>query len=111
MVVESKDERPKGAKRTGTANESPQELVIKHFLSKQFTSHFATGTILSGPLPDGFYQMVFYADAVGKTWRAVAARKLLMERVTIRPGGGDDEAKDTRQPVKCYLNVDLREIL
>ena len=49
-----------------------------------------------------------YEDAVSKTWRAVPARKLLLERVTVRPRGEDDSMPtDFDSMVKVYLNVNM----
>ena len=39
-------------------------IKIEHKRSRHFTSQFATGTILSGPTPDGYYHMIFYSDVV-----------------------------------------------
>lgn len=45
-------------------SDEPKKIEIKHLRSDHFTSDFATGVIVSGPTPDGFYHVIFYADAV-----------------------------------------------
>lgn len=53
-------------------SKSSTENVRKH---PSFCSHSATGTIVSGPLPDGSYQMLFYGEAT-----EVRSEELLIER-------------------------------
>ena len=65
MVEDSNEEQTSDVSPAESEDSPAKVLTIPHKLSKQFTSHFATGVILSGPLPDGFFQMVFYTDAIG----------------------------------------------
>lgn len=44
---------------------SEKKVKIPHHRSNQFTSHFATGVILSGETSDGMRHLIFYADAIG----------------------------------------------
>jgi hypothetical protein len=47
------------------SDESPQEIILKHRLSKQFVSHYSDGIILNGPGPSGLWTMIFYAESFG----------------------------------------------
>lgn len=49
----------------GGGNRPQERITIPHKLSKQFTSHLASGAIMSGPTPDGFYHLIFYSDVIG----------------------------------------------
>lgn len=74
-----------------SADESGPKHILKipHKLSRQFSSHFASGAILGGPDARGHYHLIFYLDSV---W-------VESETGTPRPEGGYEtslEAGDIR---------------
>ena len=47
------------------SDETPQEIILKHRLSKQFVSHYSDGAILNGPGPSGMWTIMFYVESYG----------------------------------------------
>lgn len=47
------------------SDESPDEIILKHRLSKQFVSHYSDGLILNGPGPSGLWTILFYTESFG----------------------------------------------
>lgn len=62
-MAKSKDEA--GENTEASTDEAPEKIKIQHHRSPHFSSHFASGAILSGPTADGMYHITFHADAMG----------------------------------------------
>jgi hypothetical protein len=41
-----------------------QDIKIPHRPASNFASHSATGAVLSGPSPDGFFHLTFFSDRI-----------------------------------------------
>ena len=46
-------------------SDEKKNIKIPHHRSANFCSHFVNGALISGPLPNGNLNFVFYEDAVG----------------------------------------------
>jgi len=51
-------------KEDSDQKEFPKTVKVEHHRASNFISTFATNVVLTGPSADGFYHLIFYADAV-----------------------------------------------